>query len=128
MTTHRAVKMVKNEDMGDWFSIEKAEHAHVDQLINVGPNSGFYWHSGRISDADVEGSATEMLGLAEAIEKRSEVRYKRCAVDATREEVLFWSPRNSRMRGAVDIEDAIELAKQIRRDTSPAIPKEVDRG
>ena len=117
MTTHRAVKMVKSDSLDNWYLIEKAEHSGAMQTVLDGPRSGFLWCASRICDADVEGYAGEMLAIAEAIEKQERAEFKRCAVDATREEeVLFWSPRNSRMRGAVERHDALELAAQIRRE------------
>ncbi len=54
-----------------------------------------------------------MLTIAEAIERREAVQFKRCAVDATTEPVWFWSPRNSRKPGATSFAEADALAKQI---------------
>lgn len=139
MTAHRAVVLCGSEGtvLGSyWYTIEKAEHGNVQTTVMDGPNHGFLYYSGRISDADVEGPAHEMLAIAEAIEQRRRVEFKRCAVDARvcveddldgYEIVLFWSPRNSRMRGAVDLADAQRLAAQIRLDVplpTPGVVKE----
>lgn len=108
----------KCDTLENWYIIEKAEHSGASQLIMDGPSSGFLWCASRICDADIEGHRGEMLAIAEAIEQRKSVGFKRCAVDARDEdgEVRFWSPRNSRMHGVVFIDDAMELAAQIRHE------------
>ena len=118
----RYLAIVKGKSLsgGDWYTIEKAQHHNVHTTVMDGPHSGFLFYSGRICDADVEGTGAEMLALADAIEKRERVTFKRCAVDATKAdeepyEVRFWSPRNSRMHGVVMPHDADALARSIKR-------------
>ena len=120
---------VKSENIGDWYTIEKAEHEHRTWLEPMGHNAMALRCSSRISDADVEGTREEMLGIADAIEKRelSESGY-RCAVDARTERVQFWSPRNSVRPGVVSLEEADELAAQIRRDLTRASLEKRDSG
>jgi hypothetical protein len=67
-----------------------------------------------MSDADVEGTAEEMIAIADAIDSRAHVSFKRCAVKWTDEHVEFWSPRNSQRRGVVSHEDATLLAGEVR--------------
>lgn len=71
---------------------------------------------GELSDASVEGSAVEMLAIADAIEKRTVAIFRRCAVSARDHvtSVEFWSPRNSRASGWVPYEDALPLVALIR--------------
>lgn len=101
-------------DMGDWYTIVKAEHEGIEEMRPCGPNAMRFYTSERISDACVEGTLAEMLDIAQAIEDRAEDSHKRCAVDATTDRVKFWSPRNSRRPGIVSREDAEDLARQIR--------------
>jgi len=117
------LKLVKNDSIDGWYTIEKAEHGNRMTTVMDGPNSGFLWYSGRVCDADVEGSRGEMLAIAKAIVERKRVSFKRCAVDARPDPdddfgsvVTFWSPRNSRMRGVVDVGEALELAEQIKHE------------
>lgn len=83
------------EWMGDWYVIERAP-------------------AGRFSDADVEGTFDEMQAIADAIEQRSTIAFRRCAVSALKEPVSFCSPRNSRRDGECSYEEAADLAEQIR--------------
>lgn len=107
-------------DLGDWFVIERYEkpgtHREWDEeRVSEWGRCVHFCHSARFSDnADIEGSAIEMLLLAEAIEKRRVLQFKRCAVNATKEPVEFWSPRNSRAPGAATREAAEALAREIR--------------
>lgn len=99
----------------DWFTIERAHHAHKFGM-QPDPELGcmMVTYSGRISDADVEGTAEEMLSIAEAIEQRASCSHRRCAVSVEGDLVTFRSPRNSRRDGVVRIEDADALAAEIR--------------
>lgn len=110
--------------MDDWYCIERAEHDGREWLEKVGPNGFALRYSGRISDADVEGTGVEMLAIADAIEARSFVRFKRCAVDARKNPVEFESPRNSERAGTCSLAEADELAKEIR---SKLAKKEVEK-
>lgn len=100
---------------GDWFTIERAEHDNEFGLEPTDdPDCHAVTYTGRISDADVEGSAEEMLSIAEAIEKRGSCSFKRCAVSVEGDIVRFRSPRNSMRSGIVRLEDADALAAEIR--------------
>lgn len=82
---------------GDWFAIQRG------------------WAD--INGASIEGTAADMLALADAIESRGFVSCGRCAVDARGEPghpVEFWSPRNSITHTFVAREEAEALAKRIR--------------
>lgn len=108
-------KLVLNDGgMEGWFVIERAEHDGRSWMEKVDTNCFALRCSSRISDADVEGYASEMLAIAEAIEKRGRASFKRCAVDATKEPVTFCSPRNSQRDGECSLAEADDLAKQIR--------------
>lgn len=100
--------------MEDWYCIERAEHDGRTWMQETGPNSMSFMSSARISDADVEGCSVEMLAIAEAIENRALESFKRCAVDASTNNVRFWSPRNSRLPGIASWAEAEALAVEIR--------------
>lgn len=119
MSIHGHIKLIKSDDLNSWYTIEKAEHGNKMSTVMDGENSGFFYYSGRICDADIEGTLSEMKEIAKAIRNRERVTFKRCAVDARTcldDEVHFWSPRNSRTRGVVDVYDAEELATQIEKE------------
>lgn len=88
----------KTDVMDDWYVIEPE-----DTTISF-------------SDADVEGTAAEMLGIAQAIEQRGSEFFHRCSVVVHWgfNEVMFDSPRNSQECGVVTLAEADELAKEIR--------------
>jgi hypothetical protein len=104
----------KSEWMSDWYIIERAEHDGREWLEDMGDNVLAYRCSSRMSDADVEGPAAEMLAIAGAIEERSKARFKRCAVRVEGDRVFFHSPRNSREDGECSLEEADRLAAKIR--------------
>lgn len=101
------------ESIDNWFIIERADHEHKGHFETLSAGSSAYRWSGRISDADIEGSRGEMQALAAAIRASAAFRAKRCAVDAITERVLLWSPRNSQWAGAISKEAALNLADQI---------------
>jgi hypothetical protein len=107
------ITIKKRDDMDDWYTIEKADH---DGSYGMRPTQyGFAMtYSGRISNADVEGTAAEMLSIAEAIEKRGEVSHTRCEVRVEGQRAYFCSPRNSTCDGVVSLAEADELAAEIR--------------
>lgn len=120
------LKLCKSDWLGDWFTIERAEHENKRWFEDVPgmTNARAFQHSGRISDADVEGTLAEMVALAEAIETKGSKGFKRCAVDARQEPVKFWSPRNTMERmGEVSYEDALDLARQIREPAALPHPQ-----
>jgi hypothetical protein len=115
----------------DWYTIERAEHAHQGDFERTAPNTLAYRWSGRISDADVEGTAAEMLDIAAAIKARkSDEPGRRCAVVVEARRVGFFSPRNSTDVGWVSYADALELAEQIERELgpSPLSPRDTEEG
>jgi len=112
----------QSDNLADWYLIERAEHNHTAWFVPIEGGMAFQ-HSGRISDADVEGTAAEMLAIADAIMARKEnCDAYRCAVDASVEPVRFWSPRNSQEVGKCSLMEADELAAEIRRVLAKAVP------
>lgn len=109
----------KSEWLDDWYLIERAEHDGRTWLEKTGPSSSSVRCSSRFSDADVEGDSGEMMAIAKAIECRGRAGFKRCAVDATGDPVLFRSPRNSERDGECSPAEADELAAEIRRVLTP---------
>lgn len=114
--------LVRSESLENWFSIRTTEPEYR-QMVQTGPNSEALWISNRVSDACVEGTMLEMLILSRAILGQTRYESGRCAVDARGadkyDEVLFWSPRNSEMRGVFTFDEATDLAKQIRSMATP---------
>lgn len=106
--------MRKSDFLDDWYLIERTEHDKRQWMEQIDTNAFALRCSSRISDADIEGSASEMRAIAEAIEKREYVSFKRCAVDAREELVKFWSPRNSQEPGTTSYAEALVLAEQIK--------------
>jgi hypothetical protein len=68
------------------------------------------------SEASVEGPAEEMRSVATAIEQRSVVAFRRCAVHASGPAVRFWSPRNDGYEGRISHEEAAALVVLIRKE------------
>jgi hypothetical protein len=117
----RAIVARKSEHMDDWYVIEWAEHDGREWLENDPDGYGSsFMTSARISDADVEGTASEMLAIADAIEKRDSFSAKRCMVAVRGVDAIFMSPRNSLHAGVVSLAVADALAAQIRRDVKAA--------
>ena len=114
--------IVKCECLDDWYTIELAEHDGREWLESTGRNSMVLRYSGRISDACVEGTSTEMLAIADAIERRASVSFKRCEVRISGDRAFFRSPRNSQRDGVTSLECADELATQIRRELGTVVP------
>lgn len=112
----------KSESLDGWYLIERDVESVLSMEERRDPSLGRYWrvlNSARISDADVEGTAAEMLEIAEAIERRSTAGAKRCAVNATDPAtVRLWSPRNSQRHGEITRAQAEALAASIRAATS----------
>jgi hypothetical protein len=108
--------MVKHSE--DWFLIERAEHdgRRWYETYDDEPEILVLRTSARISDADVEGTADDMLAIAAAIEERGSYSARRCAVTICDGMVRLHSPRNSSRDGVVSIEDADELAALIRQE------------
>ena len=108
----------KSRAFTDWYLIERAEHDgrtwYEDRVTEYGMAYTAFMSSARISDADVEGTADEMLAIADAIVRRDEVWFTRCAVNAGEEPVRFCSPRNSSRDGECSLAEADELTVMIR--------------
>jgi hypothetical protein len=71
------------ESMDGWYCIEKKEHENEMGFRPFGPpglGGMALYSSARPSDADVEGTAEEMLDIAQAIDERGSFSAKRCAV------------------------------------------------
>lgn len=105
---------LRESGLDDWYVIELAEHDGRTWLERDGNGCYGLRCSSRMSDADVEGTAAEMLAIANAIDARGHVSFKRCAVRWTDAHAEFWSPRNSQRRGIVSHDDARLLAEEIR--------------
>lgn len=112
-TATGALVIRKSEWLDDWYLIERAEHDGREWMEKVEGGMALR-KSSRISDADVEGSAAEMLAIADAIDKRTAFYAKRCAVNAEEDQVRFWSPRNSTRPGKSSRDAADALARLIR--------------
>lgn len=106
---------------GDWYVIERRDHDGKTWFEPTSYGMAFRT-SARFSDADVEGDADNMLGIAAAIERREGFDAKRCAVAFDGDRVFFWSPRNSMTRGEVTLADADALAVEIRAVLAKAKP------
>lgn len=115
MTKIQSTPLTLVEDDG-WFTIEKAEHENEHRLIPDAYGASL-WYSGRIADADVEGTAEHMLAIAQAIIEKRDHDERRCAVEMLMDckSVAFYSPRNSRDggEGVVLYADALALAHEI---------------
>ena len=113
---------LRGDDGHDWYVIERRDHDGRRWMEREGPSVVALHTSARFSqNADVEGNASEMLAIADAIETRGEFSAKRCAVWFDGDRALFESPRNSETPGVVTVADADELAAQIR---ARLVPKE----
>ena len=109
------IKLVKSDWLDDWYIIEKVEHDNEEWFKKT--EYGFaLMCSSRISDADVEGSAAEMIEIAKAIIARSSVSFRRCAVYCDETHAHFSSPRNSTKNGSVTLAEADALAVQILKE------------
>lgn len=117
--------LVKSENLDDWYLIQRAEHDGRVWMERTGPNIVSFMVSARFSDADVEGSAQEMLDIAHAIRRRGSESHKRCAVRINGGNAYFKSPRNSTHEGVCTLAEADELALEIeKRLGKPEAPKE----
>lgn len=105
----------KSDNLSDWYVIERAEHDGREWLAPISGGMAFM-RSARISDADVEGTAEEMLAIADAIQGSEDIEFKRCAIRwQPNGFVEVWSPRNSMRPERISGDDARHLATEIRR-------------
>lgn len=107
-----AITLKSNEDIGDWYTIEKAEHGGGMDL-RAGPHGLYLWAESRICDADIEGPLSHMVEIAAAIRDGVVSESKRCAVAPHEYGFVFWSPRNSEVVAWVSREHAEALAAEI---------------
>lgn len=106
--------ITKSDILDDWYLIERAEHDG---------KTWFEYHeygaslmcSSRLGNAGIEGNFDEMLKIADAIQKRSSVSFKRCEIEYDNNVFYFASPRNTDYdtRVPISISEADELAEQI---------------
>ena len=115
LASDQALAVVKSAWIDDWYCIEWAEHDGQQWLERTAPDVVAFRHSGRVSDADVEGTAEEMRRLAAAIQARGSYHAKRCAVAVDAGVASFCSPRNSTKEQAVTLAVADALAVEILR-------------
>ena len=103
------------EGMTDWFVVDRTNHNNDEWMEPDDERSRSLILSSRISDADIEGSKSEMIALAQAILNGKEFSAKRCAVSSSTEvdRVMMWSPRNSQVKAAVLKKPALDLANNI---------------
>jgi hypothetical protein len=104
----------KSAGLDDWYVIELAEHSGAQGLVPTGPGVLSFYSAARISDADVEGTGGEMLAVADAIEQRRSVNFRRCAATLAGESYELESPRNSTRPGKISLDEADALARSIR--------------
>ncbi len=110
--------------LDDWYAIERSEH------------DGREWEESRdgvthlmdsamFCDAQIEGTARQMLGIAAAIEIRGSQFFDRCAVIVDGNRVFFENPRNSKRQGECSLAEADALAIEIRAMLSPLSRRDV---
>lgn len=103
----------RSEHIDDWYLIQRAVHEGRQGIQQVRPGVARFVCSSRISDADVEGTWDEMRVIAQAIQERTGVAFKRCAVQVHGDDVWFWSPRNSQREAEVPLAVADAMAAQF---------------
>lgn len=106
------IKLVKSDWLDDWYTIERAEHVGRVWIEPGDDGVCHFMDSGRISDACVEGTASEMIEIAKAIKANHSASFKRCAVRVGEKFAYFYSPRNSQRDAEVPLEDAIAFADE----------------
>lgn len=123
---NEAIALVESDGMENWYTIELKEHDGRHWMKQTDPNSFSLMYSGRISDADVEGTAEDMLEIAKAIRSRKSFSAKRCSVNYSEAEDGFYfsSPRNSREDALVPSEFCDVLAEDIFNRLEAEIKKE----
>lgn len=102
----------KSDRLDDWWVIERAEHDGRKWMERTEYGMALRCSS-RFSDADVEGTAAEMLAIADAIKSRGGAAFGRCSVEVDGDVARFNSPRNSMEDGECTLAEADELAAEI---------------
>jgi hypothetical protein len=109
--------ILKQESPGDYYyTIVWEEHDNLEKMIPTEYGQALFLSERIVSDglSCVEGLIHEIDEIAQAILTSSIADFKRCAVDATGNSVLFWSPRNSNgSYGEVSREVALEFADHV---------------
>jgi hypothetical protein len=118
MTEAVNLTLRKSDWLDDWYVIERAEHDGRTWLEPI-PGGLAFMCSARLGDADIEGTAAEMLAIADAIETNRSVSFRRCAARREGTGYLLGSPRNSVKFTAVRLADAMALAAIIRAAVTP---------
>ena len=129
--TDRKLTLVKSEGMGDWYVIEWAEHDQrgwMEMREAEGYKYGAWCWSGRVADADVEGHASEMAAIADAIKSGGSASFRRCEAMRLQDgSYALSSPRNSQTPGVITAQQATHLTAEIERvlqRLSPSSPPE----
>jgi len=104
---------VKSENMDDWYLIQRAEPVGVPGLRRTDYGLSLYIPS-RITDCDIEGHASEMVAIADAIDAGESASFRRCEAERVGDGYALMSPRNDERPVTITIEEAHELAKSIR--------------
>jgi hypothetical protein len=96
--------------LDDWWVLEKERDKNVYDLLTRG------W-SGRITNADIEGTSEEWKAIAEGIEQKSaRISFKRVAMHTNDDDTIaIWSPRNSTYHAELTADAAAHLAREIRK-------------
>lgn len=117
-----ALTVRKSDILPDWWVIERRAHDGSMRIVHHDDGNGAHLVcSSRLGNADIEGYASEMLAIADAIIERDYVAFRRCAVNCGTDGVRLWSPRNSDPDSTptVPYARALELAKEIRAKVTP---------
>jgi hypothetical protein len=104
----------KSSCMDDWYLIERKYHDGKEWFNKI-PGGSELCCSSRIGNADIEGTGEEMLSIAKAIDEMKNIGFRRCAVEFTKDGVLFASPRNTIDTGpSVTLDNAKALSLEIK--------------
>lgn len=108
------IRLNKCADLGDWYTLVRAEHDGKEWFERVSSNCQRFMTSERLSpEACIEGSASDMLEIAAAITTRGSASFKRVSVHFEPDGAHLHSPKNSERDVVVTVEVADDLAKQI---------------
>lgn len=114
-TNHRPLTLVKSDGLPDWFVIEWAEHDGREWFEKTSEYRSSFRRSARVSDSDVEGTSSEMIAIAIAIENGESIYFHRCAAVHVEGSYLLSSPRNTQYEQVITMSQAKHLANEIRR-------------
>lgn len=122
--------LVKCDVLGDWYTLERAEHdgrewveENGEERIAYGPVN-MWCRSARLEKYTcVEGTAAEWRAIAAAIEANDSAEFRRCAAERTEHGYLFYSPRNTKMERRTLLScDAAKRVAAIIRQTLGGTP------